>query len=50
MQSVHHQHAYVISEGHASSYDVPVKVQTGLQQAFLQVIDVINLCFIASLL
>jgi len=31
IQSVHHQHAYMISDGHASIGDVPVKVKTSLQ-------------------
>jgi len=49
-QSVHHQHAHVISDGHASIDDVPVKVKTSLHQAFSRVIDVMNLCFIHALL
>jgi len=50
VQSVHHQHAYMISDGHASMDDVPVKVKTSLHQAFLQVVDVMNLCFSYTLL
>ena len=49
-QSVHHQHAHMIVDGHASIDDVPVKVKTSLHQAFLQVVDVMNLCFIYALL
>ena len=37
--SLHHQHAQMISDGHASIDDVPVKVKTSLHQAFLQVVD-----------
>jgi len=48
--SAHHQHAHMISDGHASIDDVQVKVKTSLHQAFLQVINVINLCFIDALL
>jgi len=40
----------MISDGHASIDDVQVKVKTSLHQAFLQVINVINLCFIDALL
>jgi len=50
VQSVHHQHAHVISGGHASIDDVPVKLKTSLHQAFLQVVDVVNLCFMYALL
>jgi len=51
VQSVHHYHAHMISDGHASIDDVPVKVKTtSLHQAFLQVIDVTNLCFMHTLL
>jgi len=50
VQSVHHQHAHVISDGHASINDVLVKVKTSLHQAFSQVIDVMNLCFMHALL
>jgi len=50
VQSVHHQHAHMISDGHASTDDVPVKVKTSLHQAFSQVIDVMNLCFTHALL
>ena len=46
IQSVHHQHAHMISDGHASMDDVLVTVKTNLHQAFLQVIDVMNLCYI----
>jgi len=45
VQSVHHQHAHMISDGHASIDDVPVKVKASLDQAFSQVVDVTNLCF-----
>jgi len=38
------------SDGHASIDDVPVKVKTSLHQAFLQVVDVMNLCFMHVLL
>jgi len=40
----------LISDGHASIDDVPVKVKTSLHQAFLQVVDVMNLCFVHALL
>ena len=50
VQSVHHQHAHMISDGHASMDDVPVKVKTSLDQAFSQVVDVMNLCFMHALL
>jgi len=50
VQSVHHQNAHIISDGHASNNDVPVKVKTCLHQAFLQVVDVTNLCFMHVLL
>jgi len=50
VQSVHHQHAHMISAGHASIDDVPVKLKTSLHQAFLQVVDVINICFMYALL
>jgi len=50
VQSVHHQHAHMISDGHASIDYVPVKVKTNLHQAFLQVVDVMNLCFMHALL
>jgi len=39
VQSVHHHHAHMISDGHDSIGDVPVKVKTSLHQAFLQVVD-----------
>jgi len=45
VQSVHHQHAHIISDGHASIDAVLVKVKTSLRQEFLQVVDVMNLCF-----
>jgi len=50
VQSVHHKHAHMISDGHASIDDVQVKVKTSFHQALLQVIDVMNLCFIHILL
>ena len=50
VQNVHQQHAHVISDGHASMDDVPVKVKTSLHQAFTQVVDVMNLCFTHTLL
>jgi len=50
VQSVHHQHAHMISDGHASIDGVLVKVKTSLHQAFLQVVDVMNLCFIHALM
>jgi len=50
VQSVHHQHTHVISDGHASIDDVPVKVKTSLYRAFSQVVDVTNLSFIHALL
>jgi len=50
VQSVHHQHAHMISDGHASMDDVLVKVKTSLHQAFSQVINVMNLCFMHALL
>jgi len=40
VQSVHHQHAHMISDGHASIDDIPVKVKTSLHQPFLYVVDV----------
>ena len=49
VQSVHHQHARMISDGHASIDDVPVKVKTSLHQAFSQVVDVMNLSFTQAL-
>jgi len=45
VQSVHHQHTHMISDGHVID-DVPVKVKTSLHQSFSQVVDVMNLCFI----
>jgi len=50
VQSVHHQQTHIISDGHASIDDVPVKVKTSLHQAFSQVVNVMNLCFIHTLL
>ena len=50
VQSVHHQHVQMISDGHANIGDVPVKVKTSLHQAFSQVVDVMNLCFTQALL
>jgi len=50
VQSVHHQHAHMISDGHASIDDVLVKVKQSLHQAFSQVVDIVNLCFIQALL
>jgi len=50
VQSVHHQHAHMMSDGHASIDDVPIKVKTSLHEAFLHVIDVMNLCFMHALL
>jgi len=50
IQSVHHQHAHMISDGPASIDDVLVKVKTDLHQAFSQVVDVMNLCFMHALL
>jgi len=50
VQSVHRQRAHVISDADSSIDDVPVKVRTSLYQAFLQVVDVMNLCFMHALL
>jgi len=50
VQNVHHQHTHMISDGHASIDDVPVKVKTSLHQVFSQAVDVVNLCFIHALL
>jgi len=50
VQSVYHQHAHMISDGHASIDDVPVIVKASLHKAFPQVINVMNLCFINALL
>jgi len=47
VQSVHHQHAHMISDGSTSIDGVLVKVKY-LHQAFLQVADVMNLCFMHS--
>ena len=48
--SVHHQQAHMISVDHAIINDVLVKVKTSLHQAFSQVVDVMNFCFIHALL
>jgi len=50
VQSVHHQHAHVISDGHSSIDDVLVKLKTSLHQVSSQVVNVKNLCFIHALL
>jgi len=50
IQGVHHQHAHMISDGHASIDDVLVKLKTSLHQAFSQVVNVMNLCLIHALL
>ena len=50
VESVHHHHAHMISGGRASIDDVPAKVKTSLHQAFSQVVDVMNLCFMHTLL
>ena len=50
VQSVHHQHAHMISNGHVSTDDAPVKPKTSLHRAFLQVVDVMDLCFMHALL
>jgi len=50
VHSVNHQHAHMISDGPASIDDVLVKVKTSLHQVFLQVINVMNLCFMHTLL
>jgi len=50
VQSVHHQHALMISDGHASINDVADKIKTSLHQAFLQVVVVMSYCFIHALL
>ena len=50
VEGVHHHYAHTISGGYASIDDVSVNVKTCLQQAFLQVVDVMNLCFIHTLL
>jgi len=41
---------YMISDGHASIDDVPVKVKTSWYQAFMQLVDVMNRCFMHALL
>jgi len=48
-QSAHHQHTHMISDGHASIYDVLVKVKASLHQALSPVVDGMNLCFIYAL-
>jgi len=48
--STMHQHAHMISDGPASTDDVLAKVKTNLHQAFLQVVNVMNLCFMHALL
>jgi len=50
VESVHHHHAHMISGGRASIDDVPAKVKTSLHQAFLQAVNVTNLCFMYALL
>jgi len=40
----------MISGSHASIDDVPVKLKASLHQVFLQVVDVMNLCFMQVLL
>jgi len=50
VQSVHLQHAHMISDGHASIDDAPVKVKTSFLEAFSQVVDVTNHCFMHALL
>jgi len=50
VQSAHHQHTHMISDGHVSVDDVPVKVKISLHQVFSKVVDVMNLCFIHALL
>jgi len=50
VRSVHHQHALMTSDDHASMDDVPVKVKQSLDQLFSQVVDVMNLCFTHALL
>jgi len=50
VQSVHDQHAHMISGGHVCIDDDVVKVKTSLHQAFSQVVDVMNLSFVHALL
>jgi len=50
VRSVHHQHAYMISDGHTSIDDAPVNVKTSLHQAFLPIVGVVNLRFMHTLL
>ena len=50
IQSVHHQHAHMISDGYPSIDDVPVELKISLHRAFSQVVDAMNLCFIHALL
>jgi len=42
VHSVHHQHAHVISDGHASIDDIPVNVKPSLHQSFSRDVDVVN--------
>ena len=53
IQSVHHQHAHVISDGHATGQSQrrwrPSQSQTKIA-AFSQVVDVMNFCFVKALL
>ena len=49
VQSVCHQHAHMISDGHTlvnCIVDVLVKVKSSLHPVFSQAVDVANLCFI----
>jgi len=50
VEGVHHHYAHMISGGYASIDDVSVNVKACLHQAFSQVVDVMNLCFIHTLL
>jgi len=50
VESVHYQHAHMISDGHASMDGVLVKLKTSLHQAFSQVVYVMSLCFTHALL
>ena len=52
VQSVHHQHAHMITDGNVvnlSIDNVLVKVKPSLHQALSQVVDAVNLCFIHAL-
>jgi len=42
VQSLRHQHAHMISDGHVAVLTVLVKVKPSLHEAFSQVIDVLN--------